>query len=339
EHLIFLISQPRSGSTLLQHILANHPDVHTTGEPWFMLHQLYALKRSGIETEYNAEYARVALEDFLCVLPDKVDAYIEAVRRMALHLYDCALSQKRCRYFLDKTPRYYLILPELNRVFPKAKFVLLIRNPLAVLASIINVNLAGQWQRLATPDRTHDLLSAPRLILSAIERLGLEAISVRYEELVARPQDTIRGVCHKLGIEYFDEMIHYGGKLDLPERSRDAKSIYKHERPVQDYVEDWKTSFGTPQLKHLAQAYVTSLGRHTVERLGYSYDELMDTVSLNGGPGRFHVPWSLLMRPPHERRWWETAWLHLTISLQPEGWARTVLRRARLVPRDDRARC
>lgn len=331
EHLIFLISQPRSGSTLLQHILASHPDIHTTGEPWFMLHQIYGLKRSGIEAEYNGEYARTALEDFLSVLPDKEDTYIEAVRRMTLYLYNSALSQKSCKYFLDKTPRYYLILPELSRVFPKGKYILLIRNPLAVLASIINSNLAGQWQGLAALDRKRDLLAAPQLILDGIERLGDKAIAVRYEELVTKPQKIIEGVCQRLSIGYSDDMIYYAGKFDLPERSRDAKSIYKHDRPVADYVHGWKTTLNTPQLKHFAQAYITDLGRSTIERLGYCYDELLEAVSLNGEPGTFYVPWKLLMSPPDSRRWWETLWLNLTISLQTKGWVRTLTRSVRFL--------
>ena len=36
KHLIFLTSQPRPGSTLLQFIFSRHPDIHTTPEPWLM---------------------------------------------------------------------------------------------------------------------------------------------------------------------------------------------------------------------------------------------------------------------------------------------------------------
>ena len=35
--LVFLLSLPRSGSTLLQRLLAAHPQVHTVAEPWLML--------------------------------------------------------------------------------------------------------------------------------------------------------------------------------------------------------------------------------------------------------------------------------------------------------------
>lgn len=37
ENLIFLISQPRAGSTMLQKVLGSHPEIHTVSEPWVAL--------------------------------------------------------------------------------------------------------------------------------------------------------------------------------------------------------------------------------------------------------------------------------------------------------------
>jgi hypothetical protein len=125
ENLIFLVSLPRSGSTLLQRILANHPDVHRTTEPWVMLHPLYALKQQGISAEYESDLARRALGEFLDATPGGEETYVDALRAMASVLYGSALQPTGKQFFLDKTPRYFYILPELLRVFPKARFVLL----------------------------------------------------------------------------------------------------------------------------------------------------------------------------------------------------------------------
>ena len=46
--LIFIISQPRSGSTLLQRVLAGHPDVATSAETWLMLHPVYESRKRGL---------------------------------------------------------------------------------------------------------------------------------------------------------------------------------------------------------------------------------------------------------------------------------------------------
>ena len=61
--------------------------------------------------------------------------YKGEVKKLALQLY--SKEGLPGKYVLDKTPRYYHILPELLELFPKAKFVLLQRNPLSVFASIL----------------------------------------------------------------------------------------------------------------------------------------------------------------------------------------------------------
>ena len=61
--LIFLISQPRSGSTMLQKILGANKDVHTVSEPWIALHLLYMLRERGVTAEYGHALARAAVAE------------------------------------------------------------------------------------------------------------------------------------------------------------------------------------------------------------------------------------------------------------------------------------
>ena len=57
ENLVFIISQPKAGSTLLQRIVAGHPDIQTSAETWLMLHPVYGLRKTGIQANYNANWA------------------------------------------------------------------------------------------------------------------------------------------------------------------------------------------------------------------------------------------------------------------------------------------
>ena len=70
KNLIFLISQPRSGSTLTQKIIGSHKDIYTRSEPWIMLHPLYSLKEEGINAEYNKGQEYPATQDFINNLPN-----------------------------------------------------------------------------------------------------------------------------------------------------------------------------------------------------------------------------------------------------------------------------
>lgn len=93
QNLIFLISQPRSGSTLTQRILGSHPDIHTLAEPWLMLHPSYGMKSVGYDAEYNADWARTIVQQFLQKLPTGEKTYYEGLRRM--YTYFCLFLHHR----------------------------------------------------------------------------------------------------------------------------------------------------------------------------------------------------------------------------------------------------
>lgn len=320
KQLIFLISQPRSGSTLLQHILGSHPQVHTLAEPWLMLHFVYALREHGISAEYNARYAFLALKGFLSEIQKSEDDYLRAVRGAALKLYAAALEGTGKIFFLDKTPRYYLILPELCRMFPNARFVLLVRNPLAVLASLLHVVMRGRPQGFLSADRRHDIVSAPRLMVQSIKDLHGKAAVVHYERLVSDPERTIRDLCASLDIPYEASMLEYGDKVHLDSSFVDPKSIYKHATPVTDYVANWPQYLDTSGKVQMAQAYLRLLGRETVEGLGYSYGEIEAILNrLRPKPSWITLPWACLFETREYLPWWNRFRLAILAGLGHRG--------------------
>jgi hypothetical protein len=313
ENLLFIISQPRSGSTLLQHILASHSEIHTMPEPWLMLHLVYGRRSSGIEAEYNAHYAFLAVEDFLKKITNGEAVYLEALRNMALNLYFEALKSSNKKYFLDKTPRYYLIIPELYKIFPNAKFIFIRRNPLAVFSSIAETNFSGNWNGLFKQDRIHDVLTAPKLILEGIETLGNKAVSIKYEDLVSEPEKTIKFLCDQIGIQFDPEMLTYGKSVKLENTTFiDPKSIYKHEKPVTNYVNGWLERLDTGWKIKLAQSYLKALGEETIIQWGYPYEKLINQLEerrkklklWKRHEGIFRVSPSVFWHPLEKLPWW-----------------------------------
>jgi len=278
ENLIFLVSLPRSGSTLLQRVLANHPDVHTTAEPWVMLHPLYALKRQGIEAEYESDLARRALDEFLGAMPDGEEAYIDALRAMASVLYGKALQPSGKRIFLDKTPRYFYILPELVRVFPKARFVLLSRNPVAVLSSVLRTWLGNDLQALQEHQHYVDLVKGPALLSEGMSVLGDAAINVHYEDLVNNPADTVRRICGHVGIPFQPAMLEYG-QMSAPSGTfGDPRGVHRHNTVVGDYLDTWRSHLAHDNFREFSVNYVDSLGESVFEGLGYSGDAIRRAI-------------------------------------------------------------
>jgi hypothetical protein len=280
ENLIFLISQPRAGSTMLQKILGAHPEIHTVSEPWLALRPLFALREEGSAADYDTALGRRAVRDFLGHLPEGEQAYWEGVRLLLNHLYGRALEATGKRIFLDKTPRYYFVIPELRRVFPGARFVFLLRNPLAVLSSILE-----NWIRSDDPwqlrNSRHDLMAAPRLLLEGIRASGPDAIVVRYEEVAVDPAPVIRRLCEKLAIDFEPGMVEYGG-VGSGERWAfgDQGTVYREHRPAPEYAGRWRSVLGrSPVWEGWARAYLEALGPELVAELGYDYQALSGSLA------------------------------------------------------------
>jgi hypothetical protein len=272
ENLIFAISQPRAGSTMLQKVLGAHPEIHTVSEPWIALHPLFALREKGIAADYDSALACTATREFLAHLHEGEAAYWESARRMLGQLYERALEVAGKRIFLDKTPRYYFVIPELRRVFPRARFVFLLRNPLAVLSSILQTWVRGDDPSHLRPFR-HDLMTAPTLLLEGIRNFGPGVIVARYEELAAEPEAAVRRLCGQLGIEFHAGMIEYGAAVGGERWAfGDQGTVYRESRPVAKHAEHWRSVLKqSPVWEGWARSYLEALGADLVRELGYDY--------------------------------------------------------------------
>ncbi len=323
ENLIFLISQPRSGSTLMQVMLGGHPEILTLQEPWLMLHPLYDLFHSG-KAEYEWGHANKAVLTFLASLPNGTADYFEGVRRMFGYLYKRALAKSGKRVFLDKTPRYYFIISELKLAFPKARFIILFRNPLAVLASILKA-----WDLLFLFEYKEDLLRAPELLLNGAEHLEDGGVVVQYEQVITGPESELRRICESIDLEFKTEILEYNNR-DLHNWVRGDRqgNLQNNSRPVPQHRDKWIQSLDNPQVWRLASEYLQALGPEVISRMGYSHEELC-SVLISKHPARirliFTLPLSFYLRRPSDkiirlRR----IILTLKESIKRRGWWKTV---------------
>ncbi|WP_339136371.1 MAG: sulfotransferase [Candidatus Electrothrix sp. GW3-4] len=314
ENLIFLISQPRAGSTLLQTLCSNHPHIATSAEPWLMLHLVYALKAEGISAEYDAKHAHNALVDFLALSADGEKTYYSGIRAMVHVLYGKAIEKSQKKFFLDKTPRYYSIIPELYEIFPRAKFIFLVRNPLSVLSSILFSWAHGYWPQLAK--NREDLITAPEKILDGIKLLGDDAIVVRYEELVSHPESELKRLCKQIGIEYDSSMASYMHMDKAAGRMGDSVGIVQHNKPCPTNQAKWMRLLENKQTLHFTQAYLTELGEKTVSGLGYSYGELAAQVGLTSPCVGSFLPWKVAIKRKKEKTWFEKKYTDYIMKMQ-----------------------
>ena len=331
HNLIFIISQPKAGSTLLQRILAGHPDIQTSAETWLMLHPTYGLKRKGIKTDYNANWAATGVTEFLDNYADGEETYIEGIRSFAATVYGRVLEKHDKQIFLDKTPRYTMIIDELYEIFPEAKYVLLIRNPLAILKSELHTYIGDDWPALS--NFAPDLIAAPQQLISAREKLGKSAIEIKYEDLVTNPERFIRALCAFLDVSFEPGMLDYSNTPAPVGRMNDPVGIHRHTGPSKESLAKWKDLAADSQLRSFALGYLDTLGDRTVAELGYDPGELRAEVE------RAEVkrlvepayPWKLAITP--RERWTFRSYITsaYVIAAQRHGRLQGVLAALRVV--------
>jgi hypothetical protein len=263
---------------MFQLMLSGSKDIATTAEPWIALHPVSAIAESGEDAAYGADLARAALFDFLKAIGKDIDYYKNQTGVFLQSLYDQALMYLGKPYFLDKTPRYYYIFEELAQIFPSAKFIILLRNPLAVLNSILDTWVKDDIPYLA--NFMDDLNLAPRKLVDGLQKNSERCLVVHYEELVTAPETVLQATCKFLRIEYSKEMLCYGRRLNPDWKTGDPVGVYRFNRPNKESLEKWKKAFKSEQQKVLAHSYLDSLGAYLLDELGYSYEDLKSSIPL-----------------------------------------------------------
>ncbi|HKQ38518.1 MAG TPA: sulfotransferase, partial [Verrucomicrobiae bacterium] len=265
-NLVFLLSTPRSGSTLLGAMLANHSALYCPNEPWLLLN-LYGLfdgKPHAMGTP-NENLATVALRELL-----SEKQFSHAARAFALSVYNQKLQQQRKHIFVDKTPRYYQVLSFVDQLFPDAKKIWLQRNPFDVAASY-----AATWQVPVT-ELVGETLSPNSLDLTVglrnyarYFRGQKNTFEIRYEDIVTNASEALQKLCAFLGVSYEPGLEDYDrgdpGFSAMKEQLMGDKNIFSHTRPHRQSVDKWKQHLAPEDLQRL----INLIGEKGLKRMGY----------------------------------------------------------------------
>ena len=240
---VIVIGVSRSGTTLLKEMLNAHSDVAIPTESYF-IPQLWDRHKRRLDVEaLLADLGRIARVREWGVTPADVrerlpDApsfsdVVQAVYRA----YAEARGKSR---FGDKTPLYMQHLDLLDRVFPGAQYVHLVRDGRNAALSFVSMRRRPRfnWSR---PRGLADFACAWRLEVTAARRFGRTTaagryLELRYEDLVAHPEPRLRNVCVFLGLGFEAAMLDYHAAVD-PSTLLDHPRL--SERPTAD-VRRWR---------------------------------------------------------------------------------------------------
>ncbi|OMP31789.1 sulfotransferase [Mangrovimonas sp. DI 80] len=270
ENIIIIASQPRSGSTLLQALLSNNGKVGTVSEPWLLLPFL-GYQSEGVQNSvYNSKLALIGINDFKSKIGEK--EFEIDLSNFLLSQYQKILKGDEM-YVLDKTPRYYEILDEIVRYFPEAKIVILKRNPLAVLSSIIKTWNSKSLNSLLQYKR--DLLNAPYMLheFSEKQKNNPNVFTIKYEDIVVNPEINLSKLYLWLGLEYHSNVLNFSENYKFQGKMGDTTGVKLSSTPNIESLDKWRTIYDNNRFGSFARGYADFLGENFLKEYGEYHQE------------------------------------------------------------------
>ena len=281
EKLIFIVSSPRSGSTLVERMVSSHSRVAGGPEPHILTPLAHLGYYDNIEkAPYDHLRAVAAQREFVASLPGGENDYLFALRAYCYHLYGRQLEAAGAgrERVLDKTPAYALVLPFIEKVFPAAKYIMLTRHPAAIFASFAQSFFENDWKA------AHEFNPIVERYVPAMARFlrstQVPLIHVRYEDLVQDPETWMKKVCDCLELPFEPEIVDYGARNE-PQRKGlgDPIGVARHTRPVTSSLHKWvEAVHADPEKEKLLRRMIGFVDPEDFRTLGYDPDTLFEPL-------------------------------------------------------------
>ncbi len=249
---VFLVGFPRSGTTLLEQVLAGHPAVTVMEE------------RTCLMDSAGEFFGANAGLDRLAALPQEELAFWRQAYWKRVSEAGIAPSTA---VFIDKMPLNAVFLPLIAKLFPRAKILFALRDPRDVVLSCFRRRFgmnAGMFEFTGLETTAAYYGAVMRLMEIYREKLALDLMDTRHESLVTDFEGEARRVCDFLGLEFRDEMRGFARRagtqnIDTPSGAQVARGLsaqgldqwrrYAAQlQPVLPWLAPFVTRFGYPEI-------------------------------------------------------------------------------------------
>jgi amino acid adenylation domain-containing protein/non-ribosomal peptide synthase protein (TIGR01720 family) len=218
---IFVLSPPRSGSTLLRTMLAGHPRLFSPPELDLLSFNTLDERRavlSGGRSFWLEGVFRAIMEATGCDIQEAqriMDEY-ESQKLTTKQLYGLLQKWIAPRILVDKTPVYPLDLEILERMetdFENTLYIHLVRHPYATVYSFVEAKLDQVFFRHEHPFPRRGLAELVWIISHQNILEFLKTVPedrqhrVVFEDLVTRPEAIMKGICQFLDVEFHPALV------------------------------------------------------------------------------------------------------------------------------------
>lgn len=212
----FLVGAERSGTTLLRLMLDHHPSIRCQFESSFLVDYL---GKDGKDPEQDWVRHELSMDRVARMTGFQVregHGYMEEVRRF---VNQATLASGKPVGGATIHRRF----PDLLHIWPDAKFINLVRDPRDVAPSVIAMGWAGNtyhgarlWREAQEEaQRLKELVPADRFL------------SLRFEDLVCEPVETLTKVCGFLDLPYDEALLSYPEDSTYPPPDSSAAARWR----------------------------------------------------------------------------------------------------------------
>lgn len=242
--LVFIVGMPRSGTSLIEQILATHPEVYGAGETTYLLDEMIVACRS---TPFGVPEGLFHLEaDGLAGIAAR---YVGRMKAQA-GLY----GRADAAVMTDKMPHNFRYVGLIAHLWPDAVILHTRRHPIDVCLSCFQQFFAeGNPYAYDLQDLGHYFTAYENLMAFWRERLPGRLIEIDYEGLVADREPAIRRLLDVCGLSWDERCLDF----HRSKRGVDTASAAQVRKPIyQSSVERWRRY--ESQLKPLQELLIAN---------------------------------------------------------------------------------
>ena len=239
---VFVLGMPRSGTTLVEQIIASHPDAHGAGE----LKTVADFERTiASRHEQQGVYPELMPTCDHETITELADAYVEMQQ----------LRAPNAKRVTDKMPDNFIRIGLIKTLFPNASIIHCKRNALdTCVSNLLHYFATGNEFAFDQHDLGRFYLDYERLMTHWQTAFPGSMYDVRYEELVSEQEAVSRQLIDHIGLPWDERCLDF----------------HKHERAVH--------TFSSQQVRQRIYSSAVSRWKHYEKHLATLIEMLPDAV-------------------------------------------------------------